>query len=141
MILKKQKSKIRGDMMKRGFTLVELLMVVILLGMISLIAVPVVDKIIKENREKLYQTNVKMIEEGARSWASENVFLLPDEDGEFIELTICDLEKSGHLDVNIKNPKNDELFYKDSKVKIIKTKFGYEYQYNENSGTKEAVCN
>ena len=126
--------------MKRGFTLVELLMVIILLGAISLIVVPVVDKLIKENRESLYQTNIKMIEDGAHSWASENVFNLPEAEDEFIELTICELEKAGHLEIDIKNPKNDKLFYKDSKVKITKTKYGFEYEYDENSGTESAVC-
>ena len=42
--------------MKKGFTLVELLAVITLLGLLSLIVVPVVDKIIKDNKEKLYQT-------------------------------------------------------------------------------------
>lgn len=126
--------------MKKGFTLVELMSVIILLGLISFIVVPVVDKIIKENRENLYETNVKMIEEGARSWAGDNIFSLPEVEGEFISLTICDLEKDGRIEVDVKNPKNDQLFYKDSVVKIIKTAYGYEYEYDETSGTESAVC-
>lgn len=126
--------------MKKGFTLVELLAVIVLLGMIGLIVVPVVDRMIKENREKLYQTNIKMIEEGAKAWASANVFSLPENVGESIILTICDLEQDGHIEIDVKNPKNDQLFYKDSTVTITKTQYGFEYEYDENSGTESAIC-
>lgn len=126
--------------MKRGFTLVELLAVIVLLGMISLIVVPVVDKLIKENKENLYQTNIGLIEEGARSWAGDNIFSLPGEIGETKKLTLCDLEKDGRIEVDIRNPKTGELFYKDSIVTITKTEYGFEYKYDENSGTESAKC-
>ena len=116
--------------MKKGFTLIELLSVLVLLGMISLITIPIIDKILKENREDLYQTNVEMLEEGAKSWASANVFSLPEADGQFIDLTICDLEKAGFI----------EIFYKDSYVRITKDAYGFNYEYNETSGTESAVC-
>lgn len=117
--------------MKKGFTLIELLSVIILLGLLSLIVVPTVDKIIKENKEQAYQTNIKMIEAGARGWAAENVFDLPNENGEYIDKTICDLESSGKIEMDIRNPKTNELFYKDSYVRITKTEYGYDYQYEE----------
>lgn len=126
-------------MRKNGFTLVELLSVLVLLGMISLITIPVVDKVLKENRENMYQTNIKMIEDGAKSWAGANIFSLPKE-GEFVDLTICDLEKSGFIEIDVKNPKTEELFYKDSYVRITKDAYGFNYDYNENSGTESAVC-
>lgn len=126
--------------MKRGFTLIELLAVLVLLGLLSLIVVPTVINLITNNTEKIYETNIKMIEQGARNWASEHVFSLPENIGETIFLTICDLEKSGRIDIDVRNPKNGELFYKDSVVIITKTDYGYEYKYDENSGTKSAVC-
>ena len=90
--------------MKKGFTLIELLSVIILLGLLSLIVIPVVDKIIKENKEQAYQTNIKMIEEGARGWAAENTFNLPSENGEYVDLTICELEYSGKIEIDVRNP-------------------------------------
>lgn len=117
--------------MKKGFTLIELLSVIVLLGLLSVIVVPIVDKIIKENKEQAYQTNIKMIEEGAHGWAAENAFSLPSENGEYIDLTICDLEYSGKIEMDVRNPKTDELFYKDSYVRITKTEYGYDYQYVE----------
>ena len=126
--------------MKQGFTLVELLAVLVLLSLIAVIAIPVVDKLIKENKEKLYQINVEMIEESARDWAAEHVLNLPEEIGDTKILTICDLEKAGKIEIDVKNPKTGENFYKDSFVTITKTEYGYEYDYDETSGTESAVC-
>ena len=121
--------------MKRGFTLIELLSVIILLGVLSLMVVPVVGKIIKENKEQAYQTNIHMIEEGARAWASEHVFSLPSNVGEYIDLTICDLETSGKIEIDVKNPNTGELFFKDSYVRLTKTEYGYDYNYVESGSS------
>ena len=117
--------------MKKGFTLVELLAVITLLGLLSLIAVPIVDKLIKDSEEELYQTQVQNIESAAKNWASENIFSLPENNGDYVDKTICDLEKLGFLEIDIKNPKTDELFYKDSYVRVTKTNYGFEYKYFE----------
>lgn len=119
--------------MKRGFTLVELLAVITLLGLLSLIVVPVVEKLIKDSEEQLYQTQINNIELGAKSWASKNVFNLPESG--YIDKTICELERDGFLEMDIKNPKTDERFYKDSYVRITKTDYGFEYEYIEESGS------
>lgn len=126
--------------MKRGFTLVELLAVITLIGLLSLIVIPVVDKIIKDNEEQLYETQIKMIEDSARSWAADNIFQLPSNNGEVLTKTICELENSGFLEADVKNPKTEELFYKDAVVKITKTENGYEYTFDEDSGTVGATC-
>ena len=115
--------------MKKGFTLVELLAVITLLGLLSLIVVPVVDKLIKDSKEDLYNTQVNNIEAAAKNWASDNIFALPESG--YIDKTICDLENTGFLEIDVKNPKTDKLFYKDSYVRITKTDYGYEYKYIE----------
>ena len=135
--MKKRKNKV--EIMKKGFTLVELLAVITLLGLLSLIVVPVVDKIIKDSQEDLYQTQINNIEAGAKNWAADNVFSLPEENGKHVDKTICDLEKEGFLEIDIKNPKTDELFYKDSYVRITKTDYGFEYEYIETGSSFE--CN
>ena len=121
--------------MKKGFTLVELLAVITLLGLLSLIAIPVVDKLIKDSEEQLYQTQIDNIESAARNYYADKIFDLPENVGDYVDRTICDLEKSGLLEMDIKNPKTDELFYKDSYVRVTKTNYGYEYKYIENSGS------
>lgn len=117
--------------MKKGFTLTELLAVITLLGLLSLIVVPVVDKLIKDSEDDLYKTQIENIEASAKNWASENIFSLPENTGEYVDKTICDLEQAGFLEVDMKNPKTDNIFYKDSYVRITKTDYGFEYNYVE----------
>lgn len=127
--------------MKKGFTLVELLAVITLLGLLSLIAVPVVDKLIKDSEEELYETQINNIELAAKNWTSENIFSLPENVGEYVDKTICELERQGFLEVDMKNPKTEELFYKDSYVRITKTDYGFEYNYvDSGSSLVCAIC-
>ena len=50
------------NLKNKGFTLVELLAVLVILGLLGLIVVPVVDKIIKDTRNNLYELQIKNIE-------------------------------------------------------------------------------
>lgn len=48
-------------MNKRGFTLVELLAVIVLIGLIGIITVPIVNKLIKDSRKNVNTTNYDLI--------------------------------------------------------------------------------
>lgn len=121
--------------MKRGFTLIELLAVITLIGLLSLIVVPIVDTIISDNNQELYDIQIKNIENAAKNWASNNPFSLPENINDTISLTVCDLQKAGFVETDIRNPRTNELFYKDSYVTITKTSYGFTYDYNETSGS------
>ena len=44
--------------MKKGFTLIEMLAVIVILAIISLIIFPEVNKVIKSSKEKSYKTQI-----------------------------------------------------------------------------------
>ena len=67
--------------MKKGFTLAELLGVIIILGVIALITFPIVNRNIRESQEQLYATQLEEIELAAEKWAYKNVDLLPINEG------------------------------------------------------------
>ena len=50
-------------MNKKGFTLVEVLAVMIILGLLMLLVVPSINKLMKDNDEKKYSTYERMMEE------------------------------------------------------------------------------
>lgn len=96
--------------MKKGFTLIELITVIIVLGIVGLIVFPVVNKSIKNSKEKAYDRQVDMIVEGARKWAVSHNNELPDmETGAYLKIQISDLMQSGDItktkDGKLKNPK------------------------------------
>ncbi len=82
--------------MKKGFTLVELLGVIILLGVIMLIAFPIIDKTIDDSKKEAYDMQIKMILEAAHNWAIDNAGQLPNDDSEF-KLTITELIEKGYI--------------------------------------------
>lgn len=73
-------------MRKKGFTLVELLGVIVLLGIIGLIAVPTVNTLIKKSRERAIAVQEKEIINAAKSWSSENTSSLPDDGMIFVKI-------------------------------------------------------
>ena len=59
--------------MKKGFTLIEVLTVIILIGVIGLIAFPAVNSMIKEARENLYNDQMEEIKLAAEKWSYDNI--------------------------------------------------------------------
>ena len=60
-------------MIKKGFTLVELLAVIMILGLVGLIAIPTVTKVIKNSKQKLYDSQITMIEQSGKKWGIDNI--------------------------------------------------------------------
>lgn len=114
--------------MKRGFTLAELLGVIVLLGAILLIILPVVDKTIKESKEDLYQDQIDSLKLALQLWVSENQ--KPDI-GETITLSLSQLKADGLVELDIKNPRTDEFFPNDMQLKIVNNEGILDYQVLE----------
>ena len=94
--------------MKKGFTLVELLAVIIILGILGLIVVPLVNETIKEQKEKLYNRQMETIESSAEGWSTKNSDKLV-EDGTSIYVSITTLVQDGYLkNSDIKDPRNNK---------------------------------
>lgn len=91
----------------KGFTLIELMAVIIILAVIGLIVFPTAIDSINNSKEKLYKEQVKRILDAADSWASNNDSKLPSNDGGAIIITIDQLQKAGLLKKeDVKNPLN-----------------------------------
>ena len=64
--------------MNRGFTLVELLVVLVILGLLSLVAYPSVIKIVDDARDDSKKNQEKLILKAASEWAVEHPTELPN---------------------------------------------------------------
>ncbi len=103
---------------KKGFTLVELLAVIILLGILMAIAVPSYLGISKKIKTDMYTSKIKTIEVAAISWADENKQSCNAT--AYNNLTLNDLINGKYLrddeDSNIVNPNTNEPIKKGDKV-------------------------
>lgn len=93
----------------KGFTLIELMAVIIILAVIGLIIFPSAIESINNSKDKLYKEQVKRILDAADSWASSNDSKLPSNtnDSKPIKITIENLQLDGLLKKeDVKNPLN-----------------------------------
>ena len=122
-------------MKKKGFTLVELLAVIVILSLILVIAVPSVNKYIKQSKEKAYNTQISTIIEAAQAYASTNPELLPNRENISVKITLGQLKSAGLIKEEVKNPNDDKYFDDALTIKIKKNKENYIYEVVENTIT------
>lgn len=131
--------------MKRGFTLVEILVVIVIIGILSLITYPTIIKVVNDSKNSAYESQVKIVEKAAKEFAVSNPLVVPTitKNGDSCSceqacIAIDDLVDSGYLSGDeVKNPKGGIL---NGGVEITcSCKAGsscntckYEYKYNDN---------
>ena len=115
-----------------GFTLVELLAVIILLGLISAIGIPTVKNITRDAKQKGYEKQVATVLESAENWGTENTELLPKVSGSIL-VKMDTLKKEGFLEnKEIINPVEKSEMNGCAEI-IYNAEFNqYEYKYSKN---------
>ena len=118
-----------GDSMKRGFTLVELLALLILLGVVSLIAIPSIGKILNRSREKARESTKNELIKAAKNYYADNIRELPD-DGSHKCLSVSEIEESGYIsNDDIVDPTTEEKLTGYVKIYFDNTYNQYTYEY------------
>ena len=87
-------------MNKKGFTLMELLGVIIIITLLTTIAILGVTKIVKSSKEELSETQIESIRLAAEMWGVDNQKYLPN-NNECSYITLDDLKKFALIDSNI----------------------------------------
>lgn len=116
---------------KKGFTLIETLMVIALIGIISLILVPNVIFLINKNKTESCENLKKNIISATKIYVNENKYDLNFTCDNTIEIPISTLIDFGKISGDIKNPINDE----DLTTKKVEVKFNCQtkqFTYNFN---------
>ncbi|MEG0025809.1 MAG: prepilin-type N-terminal cleavage/methylation domain-containing protein [Bacilli bacterium] len=115
-------------MNQKGFTLIELVTIVALLGVISLVAYSGVNNSIKRSNEELYKAQMSNIKAAAKDWTVDNLDKLPVEDKSFYQVSLGDLKTGGYIADNLIDPKTKKELKKTIYVKITKNNNNYLYE-------------
>ena len=84
----------------KGFSLIELLGVFVVLALVGLIAFPLVTDTIRNIRESAAESQSKLIIEAAKLWVNDNTNLLSDEVGSVYTLQTSTLSSGEYLNRN-----------------------------------------
>lgn len=121
---------------RRGFTLAELLGVIIIIGILALLIIPTIDNSITESKDSLYSAQINNIEKAAENWGAYNIMKLPENDNDYIIVYLWELKAGGYIDDDVRDPRNDKLFPNDMEIKITRKNHKYVYEVVEGSGTE-----
>jgi len=97
-------------MKKNGFTLLEVLGVIVLLGVIALLVTTLSNRILGESKESLYETQKETIINSAKKWTIANNNELPmNETDAPYNLSFTKLAEDGYIDSDdLIDPRNNK---------------------------------
>ena len=120
-------------MNKKGFTLVELLGVLVVLSVILMIAFPLITTYINKSKQKAYDTQMEIIMTGLKNYANEHKEVLPVNDADYVTFTLGQLKSLGIANNSVVNPLDGKEIDDSMEFKIIKDGSKYTYQIVESS--------
>lgn len=124
--------------MRNGFTLAELLGVIVILGIIAVITTSAVGRSLRNSHYETCLAQEKNIIEGAKTWAIDYAKELPSAGGTKV-LLLKELQDNGYVEDELKNPMTSEVYSAGTKVKIYSSN-GTSYEYTVEYGNEEEKC-
>ncbi len=123
----------------KGFTLLELLGVILIITFIILVVVPTINRAVESSKEKLYQAQASNIESAAKIWAADNPNVIPKKNNETTTVFLYTLKNSGILDDDLINPLTDKKFPDNTLIEIKRDNNFFEYKVIKDSGTEDFI--
>ena len=121
-----------GDCMNnRGFTLIEITCVILLLGILITFIVPKTTSIIKENKRKTCNSIVTSLEDAANTYTYKNTTLVDNgiSSNGYYDISILELQTEGLVKNKLENPLNGDVFDTSNVVRITMESNSYIYTY------------
>ena len=120
-------------MEKKGFTLIEIMAVMVVLGLLIAIIVPVVNNLLKDSEDTLHDEQIDLVVKASQKYMVEHSELLPEmSDGSKTFIYIDDLINNGVIDNDkVINPKSKEELNGCVVVRYNDSFNQYEYNYSD----------
>lgn len=123
----------------KGFTLVELISILTILGIIALITIPIMTSTIRKTKEKALREQKAAIVEAAKKYALEVAEHLPKYDGDIYAIKLSDLRNTTYLeDEDIIDPTTNKSMNGCVNVTYNGEKGKYSYEYVDKCKTYAA---
>ena len=120
-------------MNRKGFTLIEVIMVIAIIAILSIILIPNVMVLINENKKRSCEKMIDNIESAAKMYVNQNKYELGFDCSSTPKgITLKTLVDAGYLGGELVNPINKEKISLESEVSVTyncKLK-GFEYKVN-----------
>lgn len=127
-------------MNRKGFTIVEVLGVLIIMGVLLLIMIPTIDSILLKQRKKLYNEHLIEVKDALKLWGDINADLLPVDENPSTSVTLKELKLSGFIKDEFINPITDKCYSNDNTFTITINKTMYVYNVEELVDGTEEDC-
>lgn len=120
-------------MNSKGFTLVEVIAIIVILAGIFLVSFPAINNIAKNDEDKLYDNMVNDLCAAGKSYMYAHMQLFPELStaNSKIEIPVIDLINYGNVDGNLTNPKTKKSIKKDILKYTILNDFSLNCKYME----------
>ena len=104
-------------MSKKGFTLVELLAVIVILSVILILVFPAVSSVLRRSKNTIEDVQINKILKSTYDYSLKNINILPEKE-QVNYITLNELKNAGLVEANIKQATTHELFPNDLVISI-----------------------
>lgn len=126
-------------MRKNGFTLVELTAVIIILALLGMLIMPIVENSINSGKDDLYISQIDSIHASLRKYAVSNINSKIRNAGDDVYLSLYQLKIAGQINLDIADPRSENLLPNDMLLHIEKREKSYVYEVLETTGTENEL--
>lgn len=121
-------------MNKKGFTLAEIMGVIVLLAALALVLIPLVDKQLKDSNQKLYNSSIDSLKNSMGLYMADKTLGL----NESLTISLYQLKQTGLIDTDFKNPVTGEYFANDIIITAKNVDGALVYEINDENATNNS---
>jgi type IV pilus assembly protein PilA len=117
--------------MKKGFTLVEILAVIVILAIVAAIVIPSIDRFITKARDSAYDVQIDSIIASVKNWEADHPESLPLNNGDQYIVYLSELKSGNYIDQKLINPRTRVEFSNDLTVTIKNVNGRHTYEVDD----------